>query len=112
MVEKGINDQLSSFNKKSMFSILHLNASSWLKNLDQRNFILKTPKRAFPNLGVSETCFTYSTSELVNNTGYNFVSNQRKPKIDGGVIIYLQNDMEYKILKKCKFSASEVMEIL
>ena len=33
MVEKGINDQRSSFNKKSMFSILHLNASSWLKNL-------------------------------------------------------------------------------
>ena len=112
MIEKEINDQLSSFNKKPMFSIFHLNASSWLKNLDQRNFILKNLKRAFSNLGVSETCFTYSTSELVNNTRYNFVSNHRKPKIGDGVGIYLQNDIEYKILKECKCSASEVIEIL
>ena len=112
MVEEEINYQVGSFNEKSMFSILHLNASSWLKNLDQRNFILKNLKRAFSNLGVSETCFTYSTSELVHNTGYNFVSNHRKPKIGGGVGIYLQNDIEYKILQECKFSASEVIEIL
>jgi len=39
MIEKEINDQLSSFNKKSMFSILHLNARSLLKNIDQLNFI-------------------------------------------------------------------------
>ena len=112
MIEKEINDQLSSFNKKSMFSILHLNARSWLKNLDQRNFIQKNNKSLFSNLGVSETWFTYSTSELVNNTGYNFVSNHRKPKIGGGLGIYLQNGIEYKILKECKFSASEVIEIL
>lgn len=112
MIEKENNDQLSSFNKKSMFSVLHLNASSWLKNLHQRNFIQKNLKRLFSNLGVSETWFTYSTSELVNNTGYNFVSNHRKRKIGGGLGIYLQNDIEYKILKECKFSASEVIEIL
>ena len=55
MIEKEINDQLCSFNKKSMFSILHLNDRSWLKSLGQRNFILKNLKRAFSNLGVSET---------------------------------------------------------
>ena len=43
-------------------------------------------------------------------TGYNFVSNHRKSKIDGGVGIYLQNDIEYKIIKECKFSDSEVIE--
>ena len=58
-----------------MFSILHLNARSLLKNLDQLNFILKNLKRVFSVLGVSETWLTDSTSELVNNTGHNFVSN-------------------------------------
>ena len=33
-------------------------------------------------------------------------------EIGGAVIIYLQNDIEYKILKKCKCSALEVIEIL
>ena len=110
MVEEDINDQVSSFNEKSMFSILHLNARSLLKNLDQLNLILKNLNRAFSVLGVSETWLTNSTAELVNITGYNFVSNHRKSKIGGGVGIYLQNDIEYKILKECKFSDSEVIE--
>ena len=61
MVEEDINDQVSSFNEKSMFSIMHLNARSLLKNLDQLNFILKNLKRAFSVLGVSETWLTDST---------------------------------------------------
>ena len=35
MVEEDINDQVSSSNEKSMFSTLHLNARSLLKNLEQ-----------------------------------------------------------------------------
>ena len=96
--------------EKSMFSILHLNARSLLKNLDQLNLILKNLNRAFSVLGVSETWLTHSTSELVNITGYNFVSNHCKSKIGDGVGIYLQNDVKYKILKECKFSDSEVIE--
>ena len=78
MVEEDINDQVSSFNEESTFLILHLNARSLLKNLDQLNFILKSLKRAFSVVSVSETWLTDSTSELVNITGYNFVSNHRK----------------------------------
>ena len=61
-------------------------------------------------LGMSETWLTDSTSELVSITGYNFVSNHRKSKTGGGVGIYLQNDVEYKILKECTFSDPEVIE--
>ena len=110
MVEEDVNDQVSSFDEKSMFSILHLNARCLLKNLDQLHLILKNLNRAFSVLGVSETWLTDSTSEIVNITGYNFVSNHRKSKIGGGVGIYLQNDIEYKILKECKFFDSEVIE--
>ena len=49
-----------------------------------------------------ETWLTVPISELVNITGYNFVSNDRKSKIGGGVGIYLQS-IEYKILKECNF---------
>ena len=94
MFEEDINDQASSFDEKSMFSILHWNARSLFKNLDQLNLILKSLNRAFSVLGVSETWLTDSTSELVNITGYNFVSNHRKSKVDGGVGIYLQNDIK------------------
>ena len=110
MAEEDINEQVSSFNEKSMFSILHLNARSLPKNLDQLNLMLKNIQRPFSVLGVSETWVTDSTSELVSITGYNFVSNHRKSKTGGGVGIYLQNDIEYKIIKECKFSDPEVIE--
>ena len=61
---------------------------------------------------MSETWLTDSASELVSITGYNFVSNHRKSKIGGRVNIYLQNDIEYKILKECKFTDPEVIESL
>ena len=51
---------------------------------------------------MSETWLTVPISELVNITGYNFVSNDRKSKIGGGVGIYLQN-IECKILKESNF---------
>ena len=65
MVEEDINYQVSSFNEKSVFSILHLSARSLLKNLDQLNLLLKNLNRSFSVLGVSETWLTDSTSELV-----------------------------------------------
>ena len=63
-------------------------------------------------IGVSETWQTDCTAELVNITGCNFVSNHRKSKSGGGVGIYLQNDLEYKLLEECKFSDSDVIESL
>ena len=110
MVEEDINDHVSSFNENSRFSIMHLNARSLLKNLDQLNLILKNLNRTFSVLGVSETWLTESTSELVNIAGYNFVSSHRKTKAGGGVRIYLQNNIEYKVIKECKFSDPEVIE--
>ena len=48
----------------------------------------------FPVTGVSETWLTDCTAELVNITGYNFVSNHRKSNTSGGDGIYLQNGLE------------------
>ena len=110
MTEEDINDHVSSFDENSMFSIMHLNARSLLKNLDQLNVILKNLNRTFSVLGVSETWLTESTSDLVNIAGYNFVSSHRKSKAGSGVGIYLQNDIEYKVIKECRFYDPEVIE--
>ena len=45
------------------------------------------------------------------NVADNFVSNHRKSKTDGGGI-YLQNDLQYKLLNECKLSDSETSESL
>ena len=57
---------------------------------------------------MSETWLTVPISELVNITVYNFVSNDRKSKIGGGVGIYLQN-IECKILKESNFFFAQVI---
>ena len=62
------------------------------KVYDQLNLILKNLNRAFSVLGLSETWLTDSTSELVNITGYNFVSNHRKSKI-GETVVHVQMTM-------------------
>ena len=59
---------------------------------------------------MAETWLTDCTAELVNITGYNFVSNHRKSKTGGGAGIYLQNGLEYKLLEECKFSDPDVIE--
>ena len=74
--------------------------------------MLGSLKKPFSVIGISETWLTDCTAELVNITGYNFVSNHRKSKTGGGVGIYLQNDLQYKLLNECKLSDPETIESL
>ena len=61
-------------------------------------------RNLFSVIGVSETWLNDTTAEQVDITGYNFVSNHRKSKSGGGVGIYLQNDLEYKLRPDCNLS--------
>ena len=83
-----------------------------LKNLDQLKLMLGSLKKPFSVIGISVTWLTDCTAELVNITGYNFVSNHRKSKTGGGVGIYLQNDLHYKLPNECKLSDRETIESL
>ena len=65
-----------------------------MRNFDQLNKLLRNLNMLFPVTGVSETWLTDCTAELVNITGYNFVSNHRKSNTSGGDGIYLQNGLE------------------
>ena len=112
LAEDDINSRAVPLSNKINFSIIHLNARSLLKNLDQLNLMLGSLKKPFSVIGISETWMTDCTAELVNITGYNFVSNHRKSKTGGGVGIYLQNDLQYKLLNECKLSDRETIESL
>ena len=112
LAEDDINSRAAPLSNKINFSIIHLNARSLLKNLDQLNLMLGSLKKPFSVIGISETWMTDCTAELVNITGYNFVSNHRKSKTGGGVGIYLQNDLQYKLLNECKLSDRETIESL
>ena len=112
MAEDDLNNRVPSFSDKTNFSIIHLNARSLLKNLDKLNQMLRNFKKPFSVIGVSETWLADCTAELVDITGYNFVSNHRKSKTGGGIGIYLQNDLQYKLLDECKLSDPETIESL
>ena len=91
---------------------MHLNARSLLKNIDQLNLMLGSFKKSFSVIVISETWLTDYTVELVNITGYSFISNHRKSKTGGGVGFYLHNDLQYKLINECKLSDPEVIESL
>ena len=112
LAEDDINSGVAPLGDKINVSIIHLNARSLLKNLDQLNLMLGSLKKPFSVIGFSETWLTDCTAKLVNIAGYNFVSNHGKSKTGGGVGIYLQDDLQYKILNECKLSDPETIEYL
>ena len=107
LTEEDINSRVAPLSNKINCSVMHLNARSLLKNLDQLNLMLGSFKKSFSVIGFSETWLTDCTVELVNITGYNFISNHRKSKTGGGVGFYLHNDFQYKLLNECKLSDPE-----
>lgn len=112
IVEEELNDRLDYVNNNVNFSVMHLNARSLLGNLDKFKLMLGNLRNLFSVIGVSETWLNDTTAEQVDITGYNFVSNHRKSKSGGGVGIYLQNDLEYKLRPDCNLSEPEVIETL
>ena len=69
-------------------------------------------RKSFSIIGVSETWLIDETSDLVNFSGYNVISNHRLSKVGGGVGLYLQNHFQYKLIQECTISNPEVIESL
>jgi len=67
--------QVAPLSNKINFSVMHLNAHSLQKSLDQLNLIFESLKKSFSVIGISETWLTDCTVELVNIPRYNFIAN-------------------------------------
>jgi hypothetical protein len=114
MVENDISDLIDE--TMSMddtdFSLLHLNCRSLIGNFDKFKVLTRNLRKSFSIIGVSETWLNDETSDLVNFSGYNFISNHRLSKVGGGVGLYLQNHFQYKLIQECTISNPEVIESL
>ena len=71
VVEEELNDQSSIANSGDVFSIMHINARSFLKNLDKLKLIMmnKYANTTFRYLMSRETWLHDATSELINIIG-------------------------------------------
>ena len=88
IVEGDVNNQSSIANNGDVFSNMHINARSLLKNLNKLKLIMVNMQTPPSVIRVTETWLNDATSKLVNIIGYNFISNQRISKLSGGVGIY------------------------
>lgn len=84
----------SSFS--NCFSLLHLNIRSLSRNYDNFTSFLANIEGKFSIMGVSETWLKDSGSSF-DIMGYDFIHNPRPNRIGGGVGIYIDNDLEFKL---------------
>ena len=112
MVEESFNNEVITLGSNMVFSLMHLNARSLMGNFDKFKILLANMKKTFSLIGVSETWLNDLTSDLVNMSGYSFVSNHQKSKTGGGVGLYLKNNLDYKLLSECNFSDPDLIESL
>ena len=68
-------------------------------------------RKSLSVIGVSKTWLKDLTCDQVNIPQHNFVSNHHSSKIGGGVGLYLQSNLKYKVLGKCNFSDPLFVEI-
>ena len=84
----------SSFS--NCFSLLHLNIRSLPRNYDNFTRFLANVDSKFSIMGVTETWLKDSGYSL-DIEGYDFIPNPRPSRIGGGVGIYVDNDLEFKL---------------
>ena len=112
MVEDEINGLTSDNQFDQSFSLLHINSRSLVGYFDNFQTLIASLNKPFSAIGVSETWLNDKTCDLVNIPGYDFISNHRAYKTGGGVGIYLQDCLQYKLLKNCTISNPEAIESL
>jgi hypothetical protein len=83
MVEDELNTKLD--NNNNNFSLMHLNVRSLLGNFDKFKILLSNIKKPFSVIGITETWLNDQTYDLIDISGYKFVSNHRTTKPGGGV---------------------------
>ena len=96
-------------------SIMHINARSLKKNFDSVNQLVASINCSLSAICISETWLNEATSSLFNLPGYTFISNSRPCRSGGGIGIYLNEILNYKILPKyskmCPHIESLVVEV-
>ena len=92
------------------FSSLHINIRSLPKHFDDLSEFLLTLNRSFSIIAVSETWLHRSNSDLFHLPGYHFISSHREHKAGGGVGIYIQSHLKFKLRTDLQSSDNALYE--
>ena len=88
-------DQVTS----DSFSLLHMNIRSLPKHLLEFQSYIKTLKLLFSIIGLTETWFNSSLSNLYTLEGYNSINNSRTIKKGGDVALFVKENIQFSIRK-------------
>ena len=95
----------------SRFSVLHLNIRSINQNFSELTDLLISLDHRFHAIGITETWLNdYNHSVSIEN--YEFIHSYRKNRSGGGVGLYLENNLDYKIRSNLKFVNSKLTDSL
>ena len=92
------------------FSSLHINIRSLPKHFDDLSEFFLTLNRSFSIIAVSETWLHSSNSDLFHLPGYHFISSHREHKAGGGVGIYIQSHLKFKLRTDLQSSDNALYE--
>ena len=93
-------DKLCEFfnsDKKDSFNAIHINCRSLNKNFKALENLLTSISEKLTVIAVSETWLTELSEDTFNLLGYSFVSKSRANKLGGGVGLYIDSTLEYKL---------------
>ena len=96
-----INNSLQNINSaNNNFSLLHINSRSINKNVDSVEICLSSLNRfSFSVIGISETWLKSNSPDIFNIPNYHMIHVDRKKGRGGGVAMYINFNLKYKIRK-------------
>ena len=113
MFSEDFNKKYVSYDSQD-FSLLHLNARSLPKNVDQFKDLISSLGYNFDIMAISETWFNSNTNvNMYNVPNYSLVHLCRTEKIGGGVALYINDELQYVLRNdlSCITNNYEIMKL-
>ena len=81
------------------FSAIQINIRSLKKNFENLECLLKSLGHSFSIISLAETWLKSETNNLYHLEGYDQISLHRKGKVGGGVAVFIQKSLNYRVRK-------------
>ena len=105
-------DNLSNLNICRKLSIIHFNARSIPKNFDSITDYLLYLKINFMIIVITESWLTTSNKHLFNIPNYSSEHIVRNNKRGGGVSIFINNNIKYKLIDNLSLSVNDAYDMI
>ena len=93
---------------RNQFSLLHINARSLNKNFDSVELFLSSINNfSFSLIGITETWLNINSPQMFNLQNYDFIRSDREHGRGGGVAMYVNNQIKFKIRPDIHITGAE-----